>query len=51
MKLTLGSCVVVEGTLMPSPAPEQPFEIRDSIIDLIGPSDPQVRTFYSTFNQ
>jgi len=41
MRLTVGSCVIVEGTLVESPASGQTFEIQNSKIAVVGPSDPE----------
>jgi len=38
-KLSLGSAIRVEGQLVKSPAPLQPFELRANNIKILGPSD------------
>lgn len=38
-KLSLGSAIKVEGQLVKSPAPLQPFELRAKNIEVLGPSD------------
>ncbi|HQN20107.1 MAG TPA: OB-fold nucleic acid binding domain-containing protein, partial [Syntrophobacteraceae bacterium] len=38
--ITTGSCILVEGTVTPSPGKGQPIEVLANRIDLYGPSDP-----------